>query len=554
MERDATIEAQQQEIMEAHQQITHISRILNLRNKKIFGSASEKHAGVGEAEDLAFEEVKSEEVSPAGETRSQSGEVAGERPGSIKGERVTAVKKGYRKGHPGRNPLPAHIRREVEHFYPEGYDNSWNREMPPEITERLTLKIDFYVKVDVRHKFARGSAIVVAPCAVEDPFYKYKATTELVCNMMYLRFGLHVPYYRFMQLLPGCGLSYATLIGWAGRTFEILAPLEPVLGTEILKDTRLLSMDDTPNNHHETPPSKARLRAELSARQDRYLKMAVGNSDQADVALGEDDAEMEAEITAGVARKKVVLKGQMWTLLNPTTRMVKFQYSASRATINAIEMLGDYKGLLMADAYIAYRQLARLSPEAIILLSCWAHARRKILESQHPKYQDPVVKEVLRRIGLLYEIERKIRGQSPNRKKRLRKRSAKILRSLKRYLEQVIDRYTPKDAVRIAIQYILNHWEALSEYVKHKHGIIDNNANERALKPLTVARKNILFLGSVDHAPGAALLYSLIECCKLQKIDPQEWLLDVMKRIEHYPKDQLVDLLPHRWKINHQSS
>lgn len=180
--------------------------------------------------------------------------------------------------------------------------------------------------------------------------------------------------------------------------------------------------------------------------------------------------------------------------------------------------------------------------------------RRRILESQDPKYQDPVVKEVIRRVGLLYEIEREIRGRSPASKKKLRKRSAKILRSLKRYLEQVIDRYTPKDAVRIAIQYILNHWEALSEYVKHKHGIIDNNANERALKPLTIARKNILFLGSVDHAPGAALLYSLIECCKLQKIDPQEWLLDVMKRIEYYPKDRLVDLLPHRWKMNHQNS
>lgn len=558
MERDATIEAQQQELVEARQQITHISRILNLRNKKIFGSASEKHAYGGEAEDLAFEEVKSEEQSAAGEKLSRSAGVDHGTPGSVEGERETAIKKkgkgGYRKGHPGRNPIPAHIRREVEHFYPEGYNSGWNREMPPEITERLTLKIDFYVKVDVRHKFARGNAIVVAPCAVEDPFYKYKATTELVCHMMYLRFGLHVPYYRFMQLLPGCGLSYATLIGWAARTFEILAPLEPLLGKEILRDTSLLSMDETPFKLLDTPARIAGLRAELAARQDRHLEKIAGNKDRTDVALGEDDADMEAEITAGIARKKAVLKGQMWTLLNPTTRMVKFQYSASRATINAIEMLGDYKGLLMADAYIAYRQLARLSPEAIILLSCWAHARRRVLESQDPKYQDPVVKEVLKRIGQLYEIERKIRGQSPGRKKRLRKRSVKILRSLKRYLEQVIDRYTPKDAVRIAIQYILNHWEALSAYANHKHGIIDNNPTERALKPITVARKNILFLGSVDHAPGAALLYSLIECCKLQNINPQEWLLDVMKRIEYYPKDQLIDLLPHRWKMNHRSS
>lgn len=555
MERDATIEAQQQELVEAKQQITRISRILKLRNKKIFGSSSEKHAFSEEAEDLAFEEVKSGKEPATGEKLTPPVGMDQVTSGAVEGARETARKKkgkgGYRKGHPGRNPIPAHIRREVEHFYPEGYDNGWNREMPPEITERLTLKIDFYVKVDVRHKFARGSAIVVAPCAVEDPFYKYKATTELVCNMMYLRFALHVPYYRFMQLLPGCGLSYATLIGWAARTFELLAPLEPVLGREILKDTSLLSMDETPFKLLDTPARIAGLRAELDARQDSYLNKIAGTMTSADIALGEDDADMEAEITAGVAKKKAVLKGQMWTLLNPTTRMVKFQYSASRASINAIEMLGDYKGMLMADAYVAYRQLARLSPGAIILLSCWAHARRRILESQDPKYQDPVVKEVIRRIGLLYELEREIRGRSPARKKKLRKRSAKVLRSLKRYLERVIDHYTPKDAVRIAIQYILNHWEALSVYVEHKHGIIDNNPTERILRPITVARKNILFLGSADHAPGAALLYSLMECCKLHNIDPQEWLLDVMKRIEYYPKNKLVDLLPHRWKMNH---
>ena len=76
--------------------------------------------------------------------------------------------------------------------------------------------------------------------------------------------------------------------------------------------------------------------------------------------------------------------------------------------------------------------------------------------------------------------------------------------------------------MRIAIQCILNHWEALSVYVEHKHGIDNNNQTERILMPITVARKNILFLESADHAPGAALLYSMIECCKLQNIDPQE--------------------------------
>jgi len=539
-ERDATIEAQHQELVHAMEQIKKINRLLNLRNKKLFGSASEKHNRINAVEDLDFEELPDQPASdaaPDGEPGQDSVAIGN------KGK-----KRSYSKGHPGRNPLPAHLRREVEHFYPEEYEPTWNREMPAEITERLTLNIDIYVKVDVRHKFARGGGIVIAPCRLEDPFYKYKATTELVCHMMRLRFGLHVPYFRFRQLLPGCDLSYSTLIGWAARAFDILAPLGPLLAQEILKGTKLLSMDETPFKLLDTPAKVMDFKAALNDRQDLYLKSARESDKEASMACPEDDEDMEAEITAGVARGKVVLKGQMWTLLNATTGLVMFQYRPSRATINAVEMISGYQGMLMADAYSAYRRLAKLSGDAIILLSCWSHARRKMLESQDPKDRDPVVKEVIRRIGALYEIERTIKGLSPRKQKRVRKRSIGKLRVLKKYMESKIDEYAPKEAVRMALQYCLNHWQALSAYPHHKNAIIDNNPTERAIRSLTVARKNILFLGSVDHAPGAALLYSMMECCKLQKIDPHTWLLDVMKRIQYCSADQLIDLLPHRWE------
>jgi len=206
MERDATIEAQHQELVNAMEQIKKINRLLNLRNKKIFGSASEKHNRINVVEDLDFEELEDQRAGVGkGAQPIDAGDAAPE--GQPDQESIAIGNKGkkrsYPKGHPGRNPLPAHLRREVEHFYPEGYDSTWNREMPAEITERLTLNIDFYVKVDVRHKFARGSGIVIAPWRLEDPFYKYKATTELVCHMMRLRFGLHVPYYRFCAIATG---------------------------------------------------------------------------------------------------------------------------------------------------------------------------------------------------------------------------------------------------------------------------------------------------------------------------------------------------------------
>lgn len=246
----------------------------------------------------------------------------------------------------------------------------------------------------------------------------------------------------------------------------------------------------------------------------------------------------------------MVLKGQMWTLLNPAAGLVLFEYSPSRATINARLMLAGYKGLLMADAYTAYRKLAKSSGIPVTLLSCWAHARRRFLDSQDHNNPDPVVREVISRIAELYRIEKQIKGQSPRKKKKVRKRSITLLRSLKKYLELKIQLYAPKEAVAAAIQYCLNHWEALSAYTHHGIAPIGNNATERAIRPITVSRKNVLFLGSVEHAAGASLMYSLMHCCQLQSIDPMVWLLDVMKKIETYPKNQLADLLPHKWKRN----
>lgn len=560
MERDVTIEkqeatvkSQQEALIKAQEQIAHISRILNLRNKKIFCSSSEKRDRIGE--DLAFEDVKGKDPCTGdskgtGPTDVRDGEPAadGQTGAAVSGR---SRKRKSIKAHPGRNPIPAAIRRVVENHYPEGYEPTWKRELPPEITERLTLKIDFYVKVDVRHKFARGGEIVVAPWPLDDPFYKYKATAELVCTMMFLRFGLHMPYYRVRQLLPGCRLPYSTQIGWAGRFFDIIDRLGPVLAQEIVKNTRLLSMDETPFKLLDTPSRIERFKADHNARGERYLRDVKGVDKEALMESTENDADMEAEITAGLAKGKAILRGQMWTLLNTTTGLVMFQYSPSRATINAMLMLCGYKGMLMADAYAAYRKLARLSQDAIILLSCWAHARRKMLECREAKFRDPVVKEIIWRIGELYKIERGVKGLSPGKRKKARKRSKKLLRSLKEYLEIAINDYTPRDAVRMAIQYILNHWDALTQYVHHKQGTIDNNPTERIIRAITVARKNILFLGSIDHAPGAALLYSLLECCKLQKINPQAWLPDVVKRLEYCSPDQLIDLLPHRWKLTH---
>ncbi|MEJ7740330.1 MAG: IS66 family transposase, partial [Chitinophagaceae bacterium] len=253
-------------------------------------------------------------------------------------------------------------------------------------------------------------------------------------------------------------------------------------------------------------------------------------------------------IATGIAKGKAVMKGMMWGILNREQGLILFDFSGTRATVQAKRLLNSYEGLLMTDGYCVYSKLARESEMSITNLNCWAHARRKFLEAKNPKYPDAVLVRIISMIGQLYAIEKQAQGLAPKRIKKLRKRSGRILEKLKAFLEEKIEDYAPKESVRQAIQYCLNIWEGLTQYIKHGHAPIDNNRLERAIRPIAINRKNVLFLGSLDHAQGAALMYSLMECCRMNQIDPYQWLLDVMKRIEIFPKNRLDELLPNKWK------
>lgn len=513
------IASYKKDLAEAGQNMKELQRILNLRNKKIFGSTSEKQvpASSPSKDYIEFEQINKEVV----EVKS------------------TVKKDRYTNGHPGRYSLPDHLPRVDVHLYPCDYEQG--KEMPPLITERLVLKYEIHVERTIRHKFSRCNKFLVAPFPVEDPFYRYKATVETVAMQLNMRFALHLPYYRFQQLLSQASVNYVTVIGWAGRGFELLSPLQPVLAAAVIKDTKLLCMDETVFKVLDTPEKLYAFK-----QQHRYQQQPDGASQRRDHR--EQSAAFDQEITAGIAKGKTVMKGMMWGILNKEKGLILFDFSGSRATVQAKRLLNSYEGLLMTDGYSVYSKLARESEKGIINLNCWAHARRKFLEAKNSKYPDAVLDRIISMIGELYAIEQQARGLAPKRIKKLRKRSGRILEKLKAFLEIKIDDYAPKESARQAIQYCLNIWDGLTQYVKHGRAPIDNNCLERAIRPIAIARKNVLFLGSVDHAQGAALMYSLMECCRMNQIDPYEWLLDVMKRIETFPKERLDELLPHKWK------
>jgi hypothetical protein len=546
-QRDSELLASQQDVIKMTAELKRIQRILNLRNKKLFGFSSEKSSRLGLRVDrsAAIEEIEFEAVMPGQGDQTAAGHT---------GEKA-AGKKRYAKPHPGRYVLPEELPRVERHLYPEGYDASWNRELPEERTERLSLKIELIVEVLVRHKFGRElDTIAIAPYPANDPFFRHKFTTELVAGMLVMHFGMHLTHYQFhQQFLARYGISYTSVIDNMRKAHTLPEPLAACLHQEILHDAVQLSMDETRFSLLDTPANIAAVRASLdaeaielgleppaTARKTKDKKTKTGHSDEQD-----DDQDV---LPLNMSKGKVLIKGQMWILYNAATKLVLFAFSPTRATVNAVKLLGSFKGLLMADAYTVYRRIAKLTGIELILLTCWAHARRKFLESYDHAHPDPVVREVLIRIGELYKIEKDIKDRSPEDKWHARKQSILILQSLNLYLVAQLPRYAPKEAVAQAIQYCLNHWEALSAYPHHKDAIIDNNEAERAIRPITISRKTSLFLGSVEQARGASLAYSLMECCRLHGVNQFEYINDILKIIEAYPKEKLHDLLPHNWK------
>jgi hypothetical protein len=543
---------------------SELQRILNMRNKQIFGSSSEQGSKLWldkgkieervpleepeKTEDIEYEEVK------AGE------KVCSARPSDNKQQQAPNDGKRYGHSHPGRNGIPPGLRREEQHLYPAGYDSSSSRQMPPVITERIVCRVDIFVEALYRHKFAASDdKFVIAPYPGNDPFFRHRFTTETVATIIAMRFAMHVPFYRFhQQWLKPLGVSYGSMFDNAKSCYELLAPLETPLHTETLACTTNLGIDETVFGLLDTPQNINAKRAELQQQAKRAglptiaINKKQSKANKYAALAGEEEQPEEIAMEGG--KKKIYVKGYMWTLCNEQKGLVYFAFSPSRATINALHLLADFKGRLMADGYSVYKRIAERMGVDLILLCCWVHARRYFLQAADPKHPDPVVKEVIAIIASLYKIEKEIKNCTAQDKEAARKQSILILQSLKAYLEEQQHRYTPKEAVSQAIQYCLNRWEALSAYARYGATSMDNNRTERAIRPLTLGRKNILFLGSLAQAKGAALLYSLMECCRLHQVDPFIYLTDVMGKISSWPRERMDELLPHKWKVTIRDS
>jgi len=213
--------------------------------------------------------------------------------------------------------------------------------------------------------------------------------------------------------------------------------------------------------------------------------------------------------------------------------------------------------MLQADAYGGYVRLylPDRKPGPIVEALCWSHARRKFFEladiaasARRSKTAAPIALEAVKRIDALFDIERGINGRSAEERLQARReQSAGLVATLEAWLRAERAKLSRHAEVAKAIDYMLPRWPAFTRFLDDGRLRLTNNAAERALRGLALGRKSWLFAGSERGAERAAVMYTLIQTAKLNDVDPQAWLADVLSRIADTPQTRLADLSPWSW-------
>src|ERR1700751_116299 len=490
------LSTQQEEILSQRAQlasrdaeIEHLKLLIAKLRRQQFGRSSEKREHQIEQLELRLEELEARRTKETAAVKEPA-------------PRNTASMR------PVRGPLPDHLPREVRKVLPKqeacpdcGGKLKHLGEDVSEILEYVpaSLKVIQYI----RPKRACGCCDpIVQAEAPSRPIERSIAGPGLLAHILTSKYCDHLPLYRQSQIFARTGveLDRSTLAEWVGGSSRLLAPLVEVLRRHVMAAGKLHA-DDTP----------------------------------------------VPVLAPGLGKTKT---GRLWTYVrddrpagDSTPAAVWFAYSPDRKGEHPQSHLSNFTGTLQADGYAGFDQIYEAGH--IQEAACWAHVRRKFYDLE-VAHKSPVAAEALERIAELYAIEKEIRGRPPDERREVRNtRSRPLLESLKQWFEETLGKLSRKSETTKTIRYALGRWNELMRFCDDGHLEIDNDAAERSLRTVVLGRKNFIFACSDGGGESAAAIYSLLGTAKLNGIDPESYLRNVLSRIADHPR--IEELLP--WNV-----
>jgi len=414
-------------------------------------------------------------------------------------------KKKENPSHPVRQPLPAGLERKEEIIEPDPVP-AGSKCIGEEVTEILEYTPGtFYVRRIVRKKYALSQqAGVIISELPSLPLPRSNAGASLLSHLLVSKYQDHLPFYRQIEIFrrQGISLAPATVNGWFCAAVDLLEPLYNTLKKDVLASD--------------------------------YIQI-----DETTIPVMDKDH-------PGATRK-----GYHWIIRAPEERKLYFHYDeGSRAGRVAIDILKNFKGAVQSDGYSAYSIYE--NKKDVLLLGCWAHARRKFTDSL--KNDPQRASFALEQIQLLYRLERQAEDENMTKEEieKLRKTKAyPLMRAFEKWLDANYFQVLPRSQIGQAIAYTYNIYPRLVRYVIDGRYKIDNNGAENGVRPLALGRKNYLFCGNHEAAKRTAIIYSLLGTCKINNINPAEWLTNVFNNIPNCKVNDLYRLLPDQWgKMN----
>lgn len=481
-----TIAKRDAEILRLTITVNLLQEQMRLMKLRMFGPSGES-LQKGQQELFAMPEAPAEEPKPAVGT-------------------VTVTRRTFdRSHHPGRNELPAHLPREIveipvpaeERVCPEC--GSEKQTIGHETSEQLdVVPAQLFVREIRREvcacKHCQGH-VSTAP-APSQPIPKSLAAPGLISQVIVDKYADHLPLNRQEKRFAreGVRLPRRTLCDW----IKAVHPLLQRVVDEMRKDViggGYIQVDETP------------------------------------VPMRDPD------------KPGGTKKGYLFEYSRPGGPVI-FEFQAGRSRAGPVEFLKGFKGVLQHDGYSAYDAFE----PPIVHMACMAHVRRKFFEAE--KAGDKRPRRVMLLIAGLYRIERRLRekGATPEARLKIRqKRSAKRMEWLRKRIVKLSHAALPQSALGQACGYALGQWTRLETYLKDGRVEIDNNWCENGIRPITLGRKNWLFIGAEHAGPYSAVCMSLMETCRRLAINPFDYIRDILARLPDHSAHKVAELTPANW-------